>query len=182
MNVGIIVAIVVVAIIIVAVVVWLVTRARRTRALREQFGPEYDRAVADAGDRREGESTLVERRERVQKLTEQPLSDAERQSFTDRWRNVQARFVDDPASAIGDADGLISEVMQTRGYPTDLAEQQHDVLMFEHPDVLTDYREAHGIVENIDSQNPDTEALRAAMLRYRSIFQELTSASAVSSS
>ncbi|MDQ3502201.1 MAG: hypothetical protein M3486_01095, partial [Actinomycetota bacterium] len=35
------------------------------------------------------------------------LSDSEADVFLDRWREVQARFIDDPRAAVQDGDGLV---------------------------------------------------------------------------
>jgi protein-S-isoprenylcysteine O-methyltransferase Ste14 len=42
--------------------IWFVTRQARTRALQRDFGPEYDRTMARAGNRGAAESDLRERR------------------------------------------------------------------------------------------------------------------------
>jgi len=34
-----------------------------------------------------------------------------------KWRQTQAHFVDEPKAAIGEADALVIELMQTIGYP-----------------------------------------------------------------
>jgi hypothetical protein len=58
----IVIAIVVVIAVVVAVAA--AARGRRTKNLREGFGPEYDRAVEHEGDRRAGERELLERQKR----------------------------------------------------------------------------------------------------------------------
>jgi hypothetical protein len=45
------------AVVVLALVLWSALRARRTRTLREGFGPEYDRTVADAPSKRGASST-----------------------------------------------------------------------------------------------------------------------------
>jgi hypothetical protein len=52
---------------------WYVERQRRAR-LRTHFGPEYDRAVRDAGSAEKAESMLAERTRRVKALKIHPLS------------------------------------------------------------------------------------------------------------
>ena len=64
MSSGTIVAVVVVVIIVVALLAFAPAALRRRR-LQQRFGPEYDRAVADAGSRREAETELAEREKRV---------------------------------------------------------------------------------------------------------------------
>src|SRR5579884_3784555 len=100
----IIIAIIVLAI-IVGVVMWY-QRKRRTDELQQTFGPEYERTVHQYGDAGKAEDILVERRDRVQKADIHPLTPDQAQSYGDRWRDVQAEFVDDPSAAIGDADSL----------------------------------------------------------------------------
>src|SRR5919202_4534794 len=103
------------AVVVLALVLWSALRARRTRTLREGFGPEYDRTVAEAPSKREAESELTERQKRREELDVRPLSPGARDRYAEEWRTTQARFVDDPAAAIGDADRLIQQVMRDRG-------------------------------------------------------------------
>ena len=66
-------ALIVVAIVAIAVGT-VVARNKRTEALREQFGREYDRALTEEGGRREGESLLKDRVKRYEALQIRPLS------------------------------------------------------------------------------------------------------------
>jgi len=50
--------IIILAVLVVAAVAYWVYQRNRTRQLRARFGPEYDRAVVQAGDRRQGEAEL----------------------------------------------------------------------------------------------------------------------------
>src|SRR4051812_4471561 len=112
------VPILIVALVIaVGVAIWLYTKQRRTTTLRERFGPEYDRALQRSGDRHTAEATLAERKERVEHLNIRPLAGRERDQFAERWTSAQSQFVDDPKGAIAEADHLVGEVMQVRGYP-----------------------------------------------------------------
>ena len=107
------------AAIVAGAVVAAALRTRQSRGLRERFGPEYDRVAADAPSRREAEAELREREQRHDQLDLRPLDPSDRDRFRARWEEVQARFVDDPPGAVGDADRLIQEVMRARGYPVD---------------------------------------------------------------
>ncbi len=172
------VIVIIVVLLIIAAAVWAVMqRRRRSEQLKEQFGPEYDRTVQDVGSESKAQSLLDERRKRVDQLDTRPLTNEERRRFTDAWQNVQARFVDDPPGAIADADRLIADVMRTEGYPAGIFEQRADVISVENPDVVDNYRAAHDIAESSQQGNATTEDLRAAMLKYRSIFEQLVSAS-----
>jgi FtsZ-interacting cell division protein ZipA len=105
----IIVAIVVIALIVIAAIGW--SRRRRSDHLRDRFGREYDRTVEAAGGRAKAEADLAEREKRVDKLDIRPLNADERGKFLDRWSEVQARFVDDPARAAAFADALLGDLM-----------------------------------------------------------------------
>ena len=80
---------------------------RRSRRLQEQFGPEYKHAVRKYGDARKAEAELAAREKRVRKLEIRPLTQEEQSRFAEVWRKTQARFVDEPSKAVGEADGLV---------------------------------------------------------------------------
>jgi hypothetical protein len=166
----IVIAIVLIAAI--AVAVWTVMRRRRTESLRQQFGPEYDRTV-EGTDRREAESELEQRRRRREELDIRPLAPGARTRYADEWRSVQARFVDEPAAAVGQADMLVTQVMRERGYPMDDFDQRAADVSVDHPEVVGDYRAAHDISTRSASGDAPTEDLRQAMVHYRALFEQL---------
>ena len=57
-----------------AVVGLLVYRQQQSQQLREGFGPEYDRVVAERGDQRAAEAELRQRRGRRRSYDIKPLS------------------------------------------------------------------------------------------------------------
>lgn len=152
---------------------WLVLQRRRSAYLRERFGPEYERAVQQIGDRRRAETELERREKRVEQLQIRPLPLSEAQRFADAWRKVQARFVDDPSGAVADADRLVAEVMQARGYPVGEFEQRAADISVGHPDVVEHYRAAHRIALTNERGQATTEDLRQAMVHYRALFGHL---------
>lgn len=160
------------AIVVIGVVVSAL-RTRRTHGLQERFGSEYDRVAADAPSRREAESELREREKRREELDIRPLDQSDRDRFRNRWQDVQAEFVDDPADAVLHADALIQEVMRTRGYPVDDFESRSADLSVDHPDVVEYYRAAHGIAVAHERGSAGTEELRHAVQHYRRLFDEL---------
>jgi FtsZ-interacting cell division protein ZipA len=166
--------IVILAVLIVALIViaWAIARKRRTKALRQRFGPEYERTVREQGPAK-AETVLLERKQRVEKFSIRPLGAAERERFISEWRSVQSRFVDDPKSAVMEADKLVIHVMQARGYPMSDFEQRAADISVDHPQVVDNYRAAHEIALRHRRGEATTEDLRNAMLYYRSLFEDL---------
>jgi hypothetical protein len=146
---------------------------RRTEELRKRFGPEYDRVINERGDARQAESELAARQKRVDRLDIQPIELAERERFIEAWRATQARFVDAPAEAIKDADRLVSEVMQARGYPVGDFEQRAADVSVDHPIVVENYRAARAIALANERGESGTEELRQAIVHYRALFEDL---------
>ena len=167
------IALIVVALVVVAAIGYLIVRQQRTKALRSRFGPEYDRAVDEYGSQARAEAALAKREKRVQKLSIHPLEDDARSLFSARWRTVQARFVDDPAASIGDADRLVAEVMNERGYPMADFEQRAADISVDHPDVVEHYRTARDVAQSHRQRPVSTEDLRKAFLHYRALFASL---------
>jgi FtsZ-interacting cell division protein ZipA len=163
----IVVAIVVVAAI--AVVGYRLARQKRTTRLREQYGPEYVRALDQADGQREAESELRDRSKRHEKLELRSLDSSEREDFERRWSRVQGQFVDDPSNAVRNADLLVVEVMAARGYPVEDFDQRADDLSVSHPEVTQRYREARRIAQENKDGTADTEDLRQAVTSYRSL-------------
>jgi len=161
------------AVVVVALVVWSTLRARRTRTLKEGFGPEYERAVAESPSKREAEAELAERQKRRAELDVRPLVPGARERYVQAWQVTQARFVDDPGGAIGEADTLIQQVMRERGYPVEDFEQRAADVSVDHPEVVSNYRAAHGISIAHSRDKASTEDLRQALVHYRTLFDEL---------
>ncbi|HVU29552.1 MAG TPA: hypothetical protein VHE36_04045 [Sphingomicrobium sp.] len=172
----IVLAIALVIILAIGAILW--SRRARSRHLREQFGPEYDRAVERRGDRSKAEADLAERERRVAKLDIRPLEPAERREFAERWTEVQARFVDDPARAVAFADALLGDVMKARGYPVSDFSQRAGDISVDHPIVVEHYHKAHDIAVRHERGEASTEDLRQAMIHYRTLFDNLVGASA----
>jgi hypothetical protein len=161
-----------------AVAVFLVIGAmrRRSRDLKQHFGPEYDRLLREKGDPRKAEAELAAREKRVKKLELRVLPVADRQRFSDAWMALQARFVDDPKGAVAEANRLVKEVMMARGYPvTDFETRAADISV-DHPHLVTNYRAAHDIATRSERNAATTEDLRKAVVHYRALFDELLEA------
>jgi hypothetical protein len=167
-----IVVIVVVIVAIVAIAAVVIAQ-RRKAALRQRFGPEYDRSIREYGSEKAAQTMLAERERRVSKFNIRDLSETERQQYAEHWRRVQSRFVDDPRGAVTDADESVGLLMGARGYPVSDFDQRAADLSVDHPQVVEHYRAAHNIALRHREGKASTEDLRQAMIHYRSLFEDL---------
>jgi FtsZ-interacting cell division protein ZipA len=172
-QVVILIAVIVIALIVIAAIAFATSRKRRSLRLKQRFGPEYDRVLQREGDTRKAEGVLEFRQKRREKFKIHPLSPTDKASFDTRWREVQARFVDDPRGAVTVADSLVTDVMQARGYPIGEFEQRAADLSVDYPVIVDNYRAAHAIALRHSAGQASTEDLRQAMVHYRTLFQEL---------
>ena len=168
-----IIVIVIAALIVGAALIWFFTRRRRTEQLRTHFGPEYDHTVRQLGSQTKAEDALAARQKHMESIPIHPPTPQVRDRFASRWHDVQARFMDDPAASIRDADSLVNEAMQTRGYPMGEFEQRAEDLSVDHPKVVQNYRAARGIAIRRELGEATTEDLRHALVYYRDLFEEL---------
>jgi hypothetical protein len=175
MSTAAVIALVVIVILalLVAAILAAAARKRRTDRLRGEFGNEYDRTLDDAGKRRTAEKDLAARKEEHAELELRPLSAAARERYTASWTQVQARFVDSPVLAVSEADALVTELMNERGYPTDEFDSQARLLSVEHGHVLESYRSAHAVELESRTQRAGTEDIRNAMLDFRRVFEDV---------
>lgn len=167
------IVILVVAIVVIAILAWKLFRKERTKKLRAQFGPEYDRTIAQYGTPTKAERDLEMRQKRMQKVNVRSLTPAERERFAERWQALQSRFVDDPSGTIHDADLLVVEIMQARGYPMVEFEGRAEDISVDHPLVVSHYRMAHDIAGKHERGVATTEELRRAVVCYRELYEEL---------
>jgi len=85
------------------------------------------------------------------------LADDELKSILVRWKDIQAEFVDEPRTAVQDADALVADLMQR------LAQ------LFATEREQLESRWASG-------NDVSTEDLRRGLRRYRSFFERLLAA------
>lgn len=162
--------IVVLAVLAVAGIAWYWARRR---ALRERFGPEYDRVVEEQESRGAAERELRERERRHAGLELKELSAESRQQYNTDWEEIQARFVEAPDEAVRAADEVVSRLIAERGYPNDSYEEQVATLSVEHAQTLGHYRDAHEIYLESERGEASTERLRQALVHYRELFADL---------
>ena len=147
-------------------------QAERRRRLRAHFGPEYDRLAAAIGPIK-AMRELEARQRRAASLHIHPLAASDCNAFADRWRAIQAEFVDNPKTSVDHADGLFSEVMAARGYPATEFEQRAADLSLDHPVAVQRYHAAHGTLLRHKKGQATTEDLRQAVIHYRALFRDL---------
>jgi hypothetical protein len=87
----------------------------------------------------------------------QLLEGQELQGVVTRWRDIQARFVDEPRSAVQDADALVADLMQRLARMFAVERDQLESRWTSGEDV-------------------STEELRQGLQRYRSFFERLLAA------
>jgi len=173
------VVVVITAIVMLAIGSWLgvvFSRRQRTKNLQKQFGSEYERTISEVGDQREAEDELQARVDHVKSLDIQPLSEEQTERFAYDWRSTQAKFVDQPAAAIQEADRLIKEVMSARGYPVEDFEQRAADISVDYPDLVVHYRGMRDITTRSEHEEVSTEDMRQAMVHCRALFEELLGA------
>ncbi len=168
MSTGAIIGIIIAVIVVAAVVVVASALLRRSR-MRRQFGPEYDRLAKEIGPRK-ADAELTARQRRVDALDIHPLSAELQARYSSDWAMVQERFVDAPAEAVAAADALIWNVMRDRGYPADDRNASMEALSVHHARSLEGYRRT----QDMRAESATTEQLREAMIRFRTMFEDLT--------
>lgn len=162
---------------LIMVTTWVVSSKRQrsanqTSALREGFGPEYEKAVGEQG-RSGAEEDLLKRQQRAGLIQVRPLSAVEVSRYTENWTTTQAQFVNDPGAALTAADHMLGEIIAARGYPAAEFEQGASALSVDHPRAVQEYRAAHEVVLRNQKNPLPTDELRAAMMKDEAVFHEL---------
>lgn len=158
---------------VLAVAAWFFYRRNESHRLAQHFGPEYGRAVDELGSRSKAEAELRHRQKRVEKLNIVPLAPADADRFSQDWNAMQGRFVDNPKGVLIEADQLVRELMEKRGYPMGDFDVRAADISVDHPDVVEHYRAARDIALRDRRGESNTEDLRRAVVHYRALFDEL---------
>jgi len=103
--------------------------------------------------RDEAGTAASERGERLEPL----FDDAREGELRERWRSLQARFVDEPRETVSEADSLVAELLR---------------------DLAQSFDEARSRLEQqwASGEDVSTEELRVTLQRYRSFFERLLEA------
>lgn len=144
----------------------------QTTELQEEFGVEYDSAVTDQG-RDVAELDLMGRQQTAASFRARRLTEPEAERYTIDWESAQARFFDDPDSALSAADRLVEEVIAARGYPAGDFDEGSRSLSVDFPMAVQDYRSAHETVVRNRRIGVSGDDLRVAMGQFRNVITEL---------
>jgi len=159
-------------VIVLGLLIWTL-HDRMSREMSEEFVAAYSRALRQLDDQHEAEAEFNLRRDAGNMLVIRPLPTSERTRFADSWRSLQPLFINDPDDAVKEADRLIYDVMQTRGYPMrEFAQRAADVSV-EYPDIVSHYREVHRLAQRAADGQATTDEERRALVEYRELFDEL---------
>jgi hypothetical protein len=145
----------------------------KSKRLKAHYGREYERLVSETGGEKAAEKELTARERKHDKLDIVPLTPSALSDFSTRWHQVQTGFVDNPTTAVGVADRLVTEVMRERGYPVDDFDQRAADISVDHPQIVENYRTAHGIHLSQEHGDVNTEQQREAFVHYRALFEKL---------
>ena len=82
--------------------------------------------------------------------------------------------MDDPELAAREADRIVHDVLEERGYPSDDFDTQAKAVSVDHPKAVQRYRHGHEMVHGNGATGSErTENLRKAMVDFRTVFHEL---------
>jgi hypothetical protein len=146
-------------------------RSEKPKDVTSESG--YDFALQTMGDERRAQRELDERQKHVQTVDIQPLSAGEEERFRADWAAAQAKFVNEPGPAMIDADHLVKEVMQVRGYPVANFEQNAANIAVNHPDLVIHFRAVRDFTMKNKQTQAGPEELSQIMMDYHSLFDEL---------
>lgn len=160
------------ALILGAVLSFIMRRRARREDARRRYGAEYDRTSEELGSGQEAERDLRKRREWMEGEI-QPLSEDSRKRFDARWQRVERNFLNDPGTALEEADRMVAEVLAERNYPVDSRREARKGLGVMHPRIVEDYLEAQRIHQESSgsSEQPASlEKMRQAIRKYRAVY------------
>jgi len=167
------IALLAVAAVVIAVIAAIAWSSHQTRRLKNRFGPEYDAVLRRSGSKAKAEKELRQRERRVEKFQIVPLSAADVARFSNAWSRLQGSFVDDPKGVLIEADKLVRDLLNKRGYPVADFDLRAADISVDHPIVVDNYRAAQRIVSLDQRGEASTEDLRKAVVHFRALFDEL---------
>jgi hypothetical protein len=104
---------------------------------------------------------------------DRPLTADERTRVTSQWYELQGAYVDDPRVAVHRADTLLRHVLDLRGVPNDRLDDRAAAAAFVRPALAEQYRLAHDVFVDIESEKPDGPASERDQRRAFLVYREL---------
>ena len=145
-------------------------KKRERAALKERFGPEYDRTLSAHHNTGAAVADLKQRQADHDELNLRDLNDADRELVRTHMAAAQFRFVEDPADAILRTERIMFEVLRAKGYPVAAdREQATKLFSVDHPHHAESLR-------TLFSTDPGDamDQLRDRFLQARKTIQEVT--------
>lgn len=145
------------------------------RRLRAPFGAEVGSVAEEYDGPRAVDRELRRRRNLNDGLLLRTISAPDRAAYARSWSRLQHEFPGSPAAALSDAERLVAQLLDARGYPgVDLADQLA-LLSVEHPGVLAGYRRAQQLSRHArtDPAAATTHELRQALASCHAVVTEL---------
>lgn len=138
-----------IAVPVVVLAVVLSARSHRRTALRERFGPEYDRTLRTAQSKRAGLRDLEEREQLAQELALREASVDELSDLRRRIATLQYQFLDDPDGALLDLRPVVDDALAARDYPAhDDRERALRLLSVEDPEATVALRRLDEVTDD----------------------------------
>ncbi|HEY9026271.1 MAG TPA: hypothetical protein VIP05_18385, partial [Burkholderiaceae bacterium] len=141
-----VIAVAVAAVVVIAVIAAIAWSSYQTKRLKSRFGPEYEAVLRRTGSKAKAEKELRQREQRVEKFQIVALSAADVAKFSNAWSRLQGSFVDDPKGVLIEADRLVRDLLNKRGYPVADFDLRAADISVDHPIVVDNYRAAQRIV------------------------------------
>jgi hypothetical protein len=151
---------------------WLLQN-RMSHEMSDEYVAAYAQTLRLLDRQTEAESHAITEPDADRRPMIRPLPTAERNRFTDAWQSLQSLFADHPDDAVKEADRLITDVMQTRGYPIGESAYVAADSSVEQSEIVRHYREAHGVALRAADGQATIEEERHALVEYRELFAEL---------
>lgn len=104
------------------------------------------------------------------------LSDDRRAHYIERWRDVERRRANQPATGLLEADVLLSDLLADVGYPVGSFEQRAQSVSATHAMVVDDYRVARCVALDARLGLAGTAEIHEAIRRYRIVFEHIAEA------
>jgi len=145
-----------------------------SRALRRRFGPEFQLVLDHhGGEVKAARKELSKRLYQYGDLPVQPLSAAAREQYVREWAEIHLRWLNAPAEAVVQAEGLLFRLAADRGFPGGDAKQLGDALSVRHPRQVAGFRRLHEVAQRVRSGDEKTVGFQGVLSGSQELFEQL---------